>query len=181
MEPLWARFLNSDWHDHLGTGAREDRLGNDAWLGAFLAETSWNSSRLPGEPERELLRKLRRSLRRFIDGYRRQGILPARELAALNRILAQAPVTRRLEEGGTLALRETERGIEGLMGEIVASLAPMLARGEPSRVKICENPDCGWVIYDESRNQTRRWCSAADCGNLIKVRRHRSRRRNLPE
>lgn len=49
--------------------------------------------------------------------------------------------------------------------------------GEHTRVKICANPDCGWVIYDESRNQTRRWCSAADCGNLIKVRKHRRNKR----
>ncbi len=51
-------------------------------------------------------------------------------------------------------------------------------KGEHTRVKICANPDCGWMIYDESRNQTRRWCSVTGCGNLIKVRRHRTKRRN---
>jgi len=34
-----------------------------------------------------------------------------------------------------------------------------------------------WAFYDESKNRSRRWCSAAECGNLIKVRRFRERQR----
>jgi hypothetical protein len=119
--------------------------------------------------------------RACVDAYRESGAVPPRERHALNRILAEAPVVRRIEDGWELSLLPVKRGIQSVLAEIVASLADMLAKGEPSRVKICENPDCGWVIYDESRNRTRRWCSATECGNLIKVRRHRSRRRHAVE
>ncbi len=66
------------------------------------------------------------------------------------------------------------------MAAIAASFASVLVRGDRARVKICANPDCGWVLYDESRNRTRRWCDVKECGNLIKVRLFRARRRKLP-
>jgi predicted RNA-binding Zn ribbon-like protein len=52
-----------------------------------------------------------------------------------------------------------------------------MSTGDPTRIKICANSDCGWVIYDQSRNRTRRWCDKTECGNVIKVRRHRQRKR----
>jgi predicted RNA-binding Zn ribbon-like protein len=54
---------------------------------------------------------------------------------------------------------------------------PCLETGEPGRLKACENVDCFWVFYDNSRNRTRRWCDSRGCGNLIKVRRFRAKRR----
>jgi predicted RNA-binding Zn ribbon-like protein len=181
MDSLWAQLLNSDWHDYRGTGGREDRIGSDPWLETFLEQTGWSASRLPDGEERDALRHLRRLARACVDAYRESGAVPPREMQALNRILAEAPVVRRIEDGWEVSLLPVKRGIQSVLAEIVASLADMLAKGEPSRVKICENPDCGWVIYDESRNRTRRWCSATECGNLIKVRRHRSRRRHAVE
>lgn len=181
MEPLWAQLLNSDWHDHRGSGAREDRIGNDAWLRAFLEDVGWTQPRLPDEPEREALRLLRNQLGRIIGAYRVDGRLALEDVHAINQLLKTAPVIRRMDERGTLTLVPTDGSIQQVLAEIVASFAAMLARAEHTRVKVCANPDCGWVIYDESRNQTRRWCSAAECGNLIKVRRHRSRRREAAE
>jgi predicted RNA-binding Zn ribbon-like protein len=40
-----------------------------------------------------------------------------------------------------------------------------------SRLKVCARDSCRWAFYDESRNQARRWCSMAGCGNHIKMRR----------
>ena len=177
MDPLWASLLNSDWHDHRGTGAREDRLLNDAWLGSFLARTGWTTPRLPDPGEREALRQLRALVRVAVDAYRVLGIVDSERLRALNKVLADAPVFRTLEASGRLTLVPLGGDMRYVLAEIVASLAAVLARGEPARVKICANPDCGWVIYDESRNLSRRWCDATECGNLLKVRRHRQRKK----
>ncbi len=177
MDPLWASLLNSDWHDHRGTGAREDRLGNDTWLKVLLERAGWLGERLPDGREREALRRLRTLLRAMVETYRRDGVLEPQALEALNRILEDAPVIRRMDGQGRVELRPVWEGIQPVLGEIIASFAAMVARGEPSRVKVCANPDCGWVIYDESRNQTRRWCSATECGNLLKVRKHRRAKR----
>jgi predicted RNA-binding Zn ribbon-like protein len=146
----------------------------------FLARTPWNLERLPTLAERAALRRLRGLLRRMVDALRAGEDVEAADLAALNRVLAAAPVVRRLErvkKGWSFGALPASRGIASVQGAVAASFSEMLARGDPTRVKLCANPDCGWVIYDESRNRTRRWCDASECGNLLKVRRFRKRRR----
>lgn len=180
MDALWIRLMNSDWHDHRGSGAREDRLGNDAWLKGFLGQAGWDLKRLPTTAERRQLRHLRVLLRRLMDAFRAGKPLLAKDIAVLNGLLEAAPICRQLRLGPDdtrLTVVPAACGMSRLVGEIAASFAQLLAEGEPARVKICANPDCGWVIYDESRNLSRRWCDAAECGNLIKVRQHRQRKR----
>jgi predicted RNA-binding Zn ribbon-like protein len=45
------------------------------------------------------------------------------------------------------------------------------------RVKQCDDAACGWLFLDSSHRQNRRWCSAADCGNRDRARRHYERAR----
>jgi predicted RNA-binding Zn ribbon-like protein len=49
--------------------------------------------------------------------------------------------------------------------------------GTWTRLRACANPDCRWVFYDRSRNQQGNWCDMAVCGNRLKNRRLRARRR----
>jgi predicted RNA-binding Zn ribbon-like protein len=181
MDPLWAELINSDWRDYRGSGRREDRLGNDAWLGPFLVRAGWEGARLPGTVERERLRKLRGVLRRVVAAIRARRSAARDDLAALNRILAREPWQRRLERqkgAWQVSTVSRARGIVRVETEVAWSFASMLAAGDVARVKVCANTDCGWVMYDESRNRTRQWCEASECGNLIKVRRFRQRQRS---
>jgi predicted RNA-binding Zn ribbon-like protein len=178
VEPLWAELINSDWHDHLGSGRREDRIANDEWLARFLGRVGWPARRLPGPAERAKLRALRAVVRRAVDRLRAGEVPGRRDVAALNRALALRRTVRQLRlGGGRLVVVESSSasGIDEVLGAVAASVADLLAHGDPRRIKVCANPDCRWVIYDESRNRTRRWCEAAVCGSLIKVRRFRSR------
>ena len=183
MDPLWAQLLNSDWHDHVGSGRRADRLDDDRWLAGFLGCAGWRGRRLPPPEGRERLRALREVLRRAVDALRAGASPSGRDVAALNRLLVSCPAVRRLERraGGRLALvlDPVPAGIEGVLGTVAASFAELLANGDPTRIKVCANPDCAWVMLDESRNRTRRWCEASVCGSLVKVRRLRARRRRL--
>jgi len=179
MELLWADLLNSDWHDHRGSGAREDRLGNDAWRASFLARAGWGEAGRLGARELGRLRELRALLRRLVDTTI-QGRSPrSADLAALDAVLGRAPHHLRVlhgRKGWSVERVSVARGLDALLGRVAAGFAEMLARGEPGRLKICANPDCLWVMWDESRNGSRRWCSAAECGNLERVRRFRRRR-----
>lgn len=49
--------------------------------------------------------------------------------------------------------------------------------GTWKRLKACANPECAWVFYDRSRNQQGTWCEMAVCGNRLKNREFRARRR----
>ena len=49
--------------------------------------------------------------------------------------------------------------------------------GTWKRLKACANPECAWAFYDRSRNQQGSWCEMAVCGNRLKNRQFRARRR----
>jgi predicted RNA-binding Zn ribbon-like protein len=53
-------------------------------------------------------------------------------------------------------------------------LITLVPRG---RIKQCGDTSCGWLFLDTSHRQNRRWCSAADCGNRDRARRHYERSR----
>jgi len=178
MDPLWAELLNSDWHDYRGGGGREDRIENAKWLSRLLIRSGVGSRPLPGPAGREALRRLRTVLRRSVAALRTGRPPTRRDLEAVNRCLAAAPFTRRVAASGAgyaVELVPRADGVTRVLGEVAASFAQLLASGDPTRIKVCANRDCGWIVYDESRNRSRRWCESTGCGNLIKVRRYRQR------
>jgi predicted RNA-binding Zn ribbon-like protein len=178
-DPLWADLINSDWRDHRGSGAREDRIFNDSWLRSFLARAKWDGG-LPTAEDRARLRDLRSLLRRLVDALIAGKAVRAADLKALNDVLAGSPMISRLERNGSewlLSQPPIKVGFGRVPAAIALSFASMLAEGDPARIKICANPDCVWVIYDESHNRTRRWCDIKECGNLVKVRRFRALRK----
>src|SRR5581483_9399062 len=46
-----------------------------------------------------------------------------------------------------------------------------------SRLKVCRNPECRWAFFDRSHAHRGMWCDMATCGNMIKNRNLRARRR----
>jgi predicted RNA-binding Zn ribbon-like protein len=56
-------------------------------------------------------------------------------------------------------------------------LTTAAATGALARLKICRALDCQFVYYDHSRSRTSRWRSTEVCGNRMKTRRYRHRRR----
>jgi predicted RNA-binding Zn ribbon-like protein len=56
---------------------------------------------------------------------------------------------------------------------IAVSALDLLRDGPLDRLKACE--DCPWLFLDTSRNRSRRWCSMADCGTRVKMRRYRAK------
>ena len=70
--------------------------------------------------------------------------------------------------------RDPER-LDALLWPIVRSAAELLASTDPSRLRVCPGPDCGWVYVDRSRNGLRRWCEMSTCGTDEKTRRRRER------
>jgi predicted RNA-binding Zn ribbon-like protein len=61
---------------------------------------------------------------------------------------------------------------------VALSAVELLTSPELGRVRECEGRGCGWLFLDESRSRTRRWCSAAGCGNRERVRRYYERARS---
>jgi predicted RNA-binding Zn ribbon-like protein len=66
-------------------------------------------------------------------------------------------------------------GVAGAIGSLLAAAFLAELDGRWERFRICDDPSCGEVFYDRSRNRSGRWCSMATCGNRNKVRAFRER------
>jgi predicted RNA-binding Zn ribbon-like protein len=180
VEMLWTDFLNSEWHDWRGSDRSEDRLDKPAWLAKFLEEAHLMAPVPPSEAEFAALKAFRARLRSMAEKLAAGGTLESDDQAELNRVMAVGPVLRRVEPEGTgyrLDLVPVHSGWAQVMAEVAASFADTLSGGEGARVRICENPDCRWVFYDETKNRAKRFCDDKACGNLMKVRRFRARQK----
>ena len=62
-----------------------------------------------------------------------------------------------------------------LLGPIAWSAIDLLATAPFERIKQCPAHDCGWLFLDTSKNNSRRWCDMATCGNRTKATRFRGR------
>ncbi|WP_433201770.1 CGNR zinc finger domain-containing protein [Dactylosporangium sp. CS-047395] len=65
----------------------------------------------------------------------------------------------------------------GLVPHLVLATVELLQRPDLTDLRRCDGDGCGWLFLDTTRNHSRRWCDAADCGNRARVRAYTRRRR----
>jgi predicted RNA-binding Zn ribbon-like protein len=112
-----------------------------------------------------------------------------RSLLAANRdrkadASALAVLTRAADSGqlsvvfaeGAPRLESRAEGIDGLCGRLVSVAVTAMLDGSWERLKACRN--CRWAFFDESKNRSARWCSMSLCGNRLKTRAYRRKRRS---
>ena len=62
-------------------------------------------------------------------------------------------------------------------GPIALAAVRLFTEGDFHRIRECGGHACGWLFYDRSKNNRRRWCEMEVCGNRAKQRRLAARRR----
>lgn len=178
---LWDDFINSEWHDWRGSGRSEDRLAREDWLTDFIDEYNLPIAVPLTSDELGLLRQLRSFLLTCVQHIVAGESPSPMEIEELNRWMAAGPVIRHLEidkdQKFVLAYILQKPGLQAAAAEIAGSFAQAIEQGELSRFRICTNPDCLWVYYDDTRNRSKRYCDDKMCGNLMKVRRFRAKKK----
>lgn len=177
MQAPWIDLINSEWRDHRD-GRYEDRLTQLDWVSSFLRKWGFESWNLDPADASAALVPVRGVLRRISESLDKRELPTAADLAALNDILGSTPVLRRLdatEDGFKYRVEPARRTPAVIAAEIAAGFAEQLSSSDTKRIRICCNDNCRWVFFDESRNRRRRWCEDETCGNLMRVRRFRSR------
>ena len=97
---------------------------------------------------------------------------PLRQLAASHR----ARLT--VDDDGAVGLENAgDDELDDALFELLLIVHASQQDGSWSRLKLCANPDCEWAFFDRSRNQQGSWCDMAVCGNRLKNREFRARRR----
>jgi predicted RNA-binding Zn ribbon-like protein len=67
--------------------------------------------------------------------------------------------------------------VEAALGAIALAAVRLFTEGDFHRIRECGGHACGWLFYDRSKNNRRRWCEMEICGNRAKQRRLAARRR----
>ncbi|MFD0900640.1 CGNR zinc finger domain-containing protein [Actinomadura sediminis] len=93
-----------------------------------------------------------------------------RDLAALNDAQRAAPAISEVTWDGTGVRVERRRAAPGLAAWLAEAAAELLADPAVTKVRQCEADDC--VLLFLPAHPRRRWCSAARCGNRVRVARH---------
>lgn len=106
------------------------------------------------------------------------------DLASLTREVLASQRARALEwsDAGCSWRWTDSAGLDAVTARVAWAAAELLAPGGPSplaRVRECEGRNCGWLFLDTTRNGTRRWCTAEECGSLARVTRFRAKRKGI--
>lgn len=99
-------------------------------------------------------------------------------ISALNQALAELPLRMTFDAGGYRLVSASTTPIGGTVGHLADAIRRSVEEGSWPRLKVCARDSCRWAFYDTSRNQVRRWCSMAACGNHIKMQRAYAARKN---
>jgi|SRR5215470_2713311 len=173
----WFDLVNSQEWDRFGH--LTEHFQNPAWLPFFLRR--WGFTRPKNRPfPFAKWAELRAALRSICEAAARHSPLAKVDVRVLNRALKVAG-TRQLHEGQNgfqLEFVPSAAGWDEIRAETARSFAEVLTKAEVSRIKICRNPQCGWVFYDQTKGKTRCWCNDKVCGNRARVRKARLSARN---
>ena len=105
---------------------------------------------------------------------------PAASLADLSAVHARCVANAALAPGVlSCRWRWSVRAapVEAALGPIALAAVKLFTEGDFHRIRECGGHACGWLFYDRSKNNRRRWCEMEVCGNRAKQRRLAARRR----
>jgi len=113
---------------------------------------------------------IREGLRSVLLGHAGHPTDPA-ALERLDLALAAVPVQMAFADAGPRLVAVGGRPLDQALARLLDAIRQCTEDGTWTRLKVCDRASCRWAYYDASRNQARRWCSMADCGNHVKMRR----------
>jgi predicted RNA-binding Zn ribbon-like protein len=138
----------------------------------------WDADRAPEPAELDLARRVRESIRALLVA---NGGGPQPAPGDLQAIKAAAQAARpalRVGSRGQVSIEAEPAGpLDAGLATLLMAIRDGQRDGTWERLKACGNPDCQWAFYDRSHSRAGAWCDMATCGNRIKNRRLRQRRR----
>jgi predicted RNA-binding Zn ribbon-like protein len=94
-----------------------------------------------------------------------------RTMDAFHAALTDLPVRLHFDADGYRLVSTGTDPVAQALGQLLDAVRQASEDRTWPRLKVCARDTCRWAYYDASRNQVRRWCSMAGCGNQVKMRR----------
>lgn len=187
--PAFFWIGNHHGLDFVNTAAADDRGEPVELLNGYNAFTNWLDQaglvapsvvRAVPELEREQLldwaRRLRTAARNVLDPQARD----ASGARALDTVVAEVPV-RLAYSNANRHLAPIEAHNPKDRVRLALALAVLEATSlAVARVRRCGRDGCVLLFFDTSKNNSRRWCDMAACGNRVKASAHYHRHRADP-
>jgi len=177
----FANSLDVRHFVHHGVQHREaDELAGPRELGAWMSRRGllWTAAKItPAMFEAAL--DLRSSVRDYLQrdpADRRKGRHAVR---SLNAALKSFPLVVQGRDDRGMVLGPARSDALAGLSAVVAELYDGSINGTLDRLKMCASEECRRVFFDRSKPATRRWCLSSLCGNRMKTRAYRKRRRGL--
>jgi predicted RNA-binding Zn ribbon-like protein len=150
-------------------------VGEAEWLRARVSERA--------DLAADLLKqaiKLREAIHDIGAALGRRAKPPEAALASLSALHARCVAKAELAPG-VMSCRWSwsvrDFPVEAALGPIALAAVRLFTEGDFHRLRECGGNACGWLFYDRSKNNRRRWCEMEVCGNRAKQRRLAARRR----
>jgi predicted RNA-binding Zn ribbon-like protein len=122
--------------------------------------------------ELERARSVRDAIRSLIEGGGEDRLDPLREIAGAHRVRLTVA-----DDGAIGLANARDKDLGDALFDLLLIIHRAQRDGSWPRLKICANAECQWAFFDRSRNQQGSWCNMAVCGNRLKNRELRARRR----
>jgi predicted RNA-binding Zn ribbon-like protein len=156
-----------------------DRLANRADAGPWLVANGLLApDATPTDDELRILTDVREGLRALVI-QNTDGRQPAPgAVAALHEITEGEVARAAVTEDGGVRLAPAGDSVRARLLALLLVVSEAQRDGTWAHMKACANDDCLWAFYDRSRNHGGTWCDMATCGNKLKNRDFRARRRS---
>jgi predicted RNA-binding Zn ribbon-like protein len=98
-------------------------------------------------------------------------------LAPLRRIASAGRAQAQLSEDGVVSLGAAGTSVPDRLLDLLLVVKDAQLDGSWELLKACASEECQWAFYDRSRNHGGTWCVMSSCGNKMKNRDFRARKR----
>ncbi|MCW2516655.1 MAG: RNA-binding protein [Mycobacterium sp.] len=131
----------------------------------------------PDRDDLRLIAGVREGLRAMVI-HNSGGPVPDPAVMAPVRAVAQSSAVRAVvDDSGRVSLVPDDDSVRARLLALLLVVKDAQLDGTWTHMKACANDDCLWAFYDRSRNHGGTWCDMASCGNKLKNRDFRARRR----
>jgi predicted RNA-binding Zn ribbon-like protein len=163
---------------------READAGTDLLLEPASAQQWFLAAGLidPGEAplsgrNLDLVREVRESIRALLVYNGGGAVATESQLQPLADLTPSCHFSARMSPTGGVKLEADRESHPIDFARLLLTIRDTQDDGTWARLKACHNGDCVWAFYDRSHARRGLWCDMAVCGNRIKNRNLRARRR----
>ena len=186
----WARFIFISGRlciDFMQTGGETEqrayweRFHNPSDLADWFSESPLQLQDVQVSAEEfQIALSLREAIWRIAEAVRQNEEPLAEDIDIINRVAATPDLPPQLVPEDLQHVWHSPAATGAMALSTIARDAIDLFSGElRSRIRTCENPNCGLMFVDASRPGKRRWCLMKRCGNMAKTSQYRKSKKHL--